>query len=403
MLNRFRKIGPGAVVAAAFIGPGTVTTATFAGSSYGFTLLWAVLFSALATLLLQEMASRLGTVGRLGLGEAIRQKISNPKLKWVISVLVLAAIFIGNAAYEAGNLTGAALGLPPLPIMTNLNVWVAVIGFIAFLLLWQGEYKLIERSLILLVAVMGIIFIISALYLSPNLLEILTGMFYPSVPKGSLVMVIGLIGTTVVPYNLFLHASAAKANWSASDYSAARMDTVISVLGGGLITMSVLVTAALSTTKGPGEVSTINDFAQQLSPLLGSWSVAFISVGFLAAGLSSAITAPLAAAYATTEVLGWSSTLKSFRFRVIWILVLLCGIVLSSLGFKPTLVILFAQFTNGLLLPILASVLLWIMNDLKIMGDRTNSRWLNVFGLLVIGITVILAIKSISGVFISLD
>lgn len=398
MFHRLRNIGPGAVVAAAFIGPGTVTTATFAGSSYGFTLLWAVLFSVLVTLLLQEMASRLGTLGRLGLGEAIRQKISNPNLKWIISVLVLAAIFIGNAAYEAGNLSGAALGLPPLPIMTKLNLWVVVIGFAAFLLLWQGRYKLIERSLILLVAVMGLIFFITALCLSPNLVEIFKGMFYPAIPKGSMVMVIGLIGTTVVPYNLFLHASAAKTNWSANNYSEARIDTVISVLGGGVITMSVLVTAALSTSNASGEINSINDFALQLHPLLGSWSEGFISVGFLTAGLSSAITAPLAAAYATTEVLGWSSSMKSFRFRVLWILVLLCGIVLSSLGLKPTLVILFAQFTNGLLLPILAGVLLWVMNDPKIMGDHINSRWLNLFGILAIAITMMLSIKSIAGV-----
>jgi len=344
MVGRLKKIGPGAIVAAAFIGPGTVTTATFAGSSYGFTLLWAVLFSTLATLLLQEMAARLGAIGRLGLGEAIRQKISNSYSKWIISGLVLASIFIGNAAYEAGNISGAVLGLPPLLIGNRINLWVLIIGLVAFMLLWQGKYKRIERSLMFLVAFMGLIFFIAAVCLTPSLPDILKGLFNPSIPNGSLVMVIGLIGTTVVPYNLFLHASAAKVNWSESEYADARFDTIISVTGGGVITMSVLVTAAVATFGSSAEIDHIGDFALQLSPLLGSWSTSFISLGFLAAGLSSAITAPLAAAYATTEVMGWPSTLKSFRFRTVWILVLICGVILSNLGLKPTLVILFAQF-----------------------------------------------------------
>ncbi|MEO1384149.1 MAG: divalent metal cation transporter, partial [Bacteroidota bacterium] len=83
MWNRLKKIGPGAMIAAAFIGPGTVTTASLAGASQGYVLLWAVVFSVLATLILQEMAARLGVVGKMGLGEAIREKIQHPILKWL--------------------------------------------------------------------------------------------------------------------------------------------------------------------------------------------------------------------------------------------------------------------------------------------------------------------------------
>ncbi|GJM27733.1 MAG: manganese transporter [Cyclobacteriaceae bacterium] len=384
------------MVAAAFIGPGTVTTATFAGSSYGFTLLWAVLFSILATLLLQEMAARLGTTGQMGLGEAIRYKIRHPAAKLMGSMLVIVAIFVGNAAYEAGNISGAVLGLAVPDLVGSFNPWVLAIGLVAFLLLWQGKYKLIEKALMFLVGTMGLVFLVSALCLKPNLPDILRGLFYPSVPDGSLVMIISLIGTTVVPYNLFLHASTAKTRWSDSDYSAARLDTIISVLGGGVITMAILITSAMAVDASGG-INGIGDLASQLTPLLGSWSTIFITTGFLAAGLSSAITAPLAASYATTEVMGWDSNLKSSPFRIIWGLVLITGMIFSSLGFKPTLVILFAQFANGLLLPLLALLLLWIMNDTKIMGAGTNSKWLNVCGILVIIVTVILGIKSMTG------
>lgn len=400
MLNRLKSIGPGAMVAAAFIGPGTVTTATIAGSNFGYTLLWAVLFSVLATLVLQEMAARLGAAGQKGLGEALRLKIPHPLAKFLISLLVIAAVFIGNAAYEAGNITGAVLGLNYPSHRWLFNPWILVIGVGAFLLLRTGRYRLIERSLVILVGVMGLVFLVSALSLKPDLLEIVKGLFMPGLPERSLVMVVSLIGTTVVPYNLFLHTSSARTRWSANDLPLARLDTLVSVIGGGIITMAIMITSAVAFEGSSRDIDNIKDLSHQLQPLLGNWSTGFMAIGFLAAGLSSAITAPLAASYATSEVLGWRSNLRSFGFRLTWGLVLLTGVVVSSLGYEPTMVILFAQFANGLLLPILAVLLVWIMNDQKILGVHTNTRWINLLGVLVIMITIGLGFKSIYTVFV---
>ena len=399
MLKKIKNIGPGAMVAAAFIGPGTVTTATIAGSTYGYTLLWAILFSILATFLLQEMSARLGVIGKIGVGEAIRQKLDQPFLKILASVLIIAAILIGNAAYEAGNITGAVLGFEPYAASFSflpISPLPILIALLAFLLLWSGKYKLIERSLVLMVATMGIVFLLSAILLQPNWGQILKNTFVPTLPNGALIMVIGLIGTTVVPYNLFLHASSVKGRWSDKDaLSTSRWDTVISVFFGGLITMAILITSAVAFEGKDKVVSSAADLAEQLNPILGNGSAWFIALGFLAAGLSSSITAPLAAAFATSEVLGWKEGLKGWKFRGVWGFVLFTGLVFSSLGFKPTLVILFAQVANGLLLPIVAAFLLWIMNDKKIMGDNVNSLWINVLGGLVILVTLLLGGKGI--------
>ena len=132
-------------------------------------------------------------------------------------------------------------------------------------------------------------------------------------------------------------------------------------------------------------------------PILGDWSHAFIAIGFLAAGLSSSITAPLAAAFATSEILGWKKDLKDIKFRMVWLGVLLVGVLFSSLGFKPMQVILFAQVANGLLLPVIAAFLLWIMNDKSIMGKFANSFTMNAFGVLVILVTIVLGLKGIFG------
>ncbi|MEL7103381.1 MAG: divalent metal cation transporter, partial [Pseudomonadota bacterium] len=102
------KFGPGVLVAAAFIGPGTVTACTLAGSNFGYALIWALVFATVATIILQDMAVRLGTGARLGLGEALMQSAPMPIAKWLIGALVFSALLIGNCAYEGGNLTKGA-------------------------------------------------------------------------------------------------------------------------------------------------------------------------------------------------------------------------------------------------------------------------------------------------------
>ena len=130
MANKVKGFGPGAMIAAAFIGPGTVTTATLAGGNFGFTLLWAIGFSVIATLTLQEMTARLGAVAQVGLGEAIAARTNNTPLRWPAALLVIAAIVVGNAAYEAGNITGAGAGLPSWAL-SAVNIWPLIIGLAA--------------------------------------------------------------------------------------------------------------------------------------------------------------------------------------------------------------------------------------------------------------------------------
>ena len=127
---RLAQLGPGLIVAAAFVGPGTVTTASTAGADYGFALLWALVFSVLAAIILQDMAARLGVVSREGLGEALRSTFANPVVKVGAIVLVVAAITVGNAAFQGGNLTGAALGLQEV-FGGGTGVWAVVVAVLA--------------------------------------------------------------------------------------------------------------------------------------------------------------------------------------------------------------------------------------------------------------------------------
>lgn len=400
LLTQLKKIGPGAMVAAAFIGPGTVTTATIAGSSYGYTLLWAIGFSVVATIVLQEMALRLGLIGRMGIGQAVRFKIKQPIIKALASILIITAVLVGNAAYEAGNISGAVIGFDRYFQSWSFNPLVVVIAVLAFGLLYLGRYKLIEQFLVALVALMGVVFIVAAIAVKPDMSRLIQGLFQPSIPQGAGLVVVGLIGTTVVPYNLFLHASSVQHRWNhLEDLKTARWDTVLSVLLGGIITMSIMIAAAAAFETVQIKVNSAADLALGWAALMGDWAEYILTLGFLAAGLSSAITAPLAAAYATAEILGWSKDMKAFKFKMIWAGVLFVGVLFSSLGYKPTSIILLAQIANGLLLPIIAGFLWWVMQDKSIMKGQQNKRWQNILAGLVITITILLGFKGLLSAF----
>ena len=391
-----KKIGPGILVAAAFIGPGTITVCTIAGVKFGYALLWAMLLSVLATIVLQEMAARLGIITQKGLTTLLKSEIS---LRWIrISVLgiILIAIVFGNAAYEAGNISGATLGLEAVFGKEGQKFYPWIIGVIAFLLLYRGSYKILERTFIGLVGLMSLSFIITAVITKPNIAELMRATFKPTIKSDSLLTIIALIGTTVVPYNLFLHAALVREKWQdKSDLKTARTDTVLSVILGGLVSMAVMVSAsAIPST----EVNNALELARSLEPLYGNAARYFMGIGLFAAGITSAITAPLAAAYVVNNCFGWNAGLRDARFRAVWAVILLLGVSSLSLQLSPIEIIQFAQVANGLLLPVIAILLLWILNKSSVMGRYKNTVWNNIGALIILLIVTILGFKSIFGV-----
>jgi Mn2+/Fe2+ NRAMP family transporter len=399
LIERLRSIGPGAMVAAAFIGPGTVTTASVTGASFGYSLIWTIVFSIAATIVLQEMSARLGLVTGEGLGEGLREQFDNKVPQLFSIVLVVSAIGVGTAAYEAGNILGGAAGLE---VVTGIsaNIWGPVIGIVAGLLLWTGNYEYIEKALVGLVGVMVVAFVLDAVLVGPDWNALALG-FVPGIPDGALYLVTGLIGTTVVGYNLFLHASSVKDRWNGpGDLPESRTDTVLSIAVGGLITITIIVTAAAAFPVGT-ELDNVGQMAQQLEPLAGTHAKWLFSIGLFAAGFTSAATAPLAGAYATAGALGWEEDLTSTKFRAVWGTIIATGVVFSAFDYSPVEVIVFAQVANGVLLPIVAVFLIYVMNDDETLGEYTNGTWSNVLGGVVTLVVVWLGIRtllSIAGV-----
>jgi Mn2+/Fe2+ NRAMP family transporter len=393
----FRKLGPGVLVAAAFIGPGTITACTIAGVGFGYALLWAMLLSIIATIILQEMSARVGVVTQKGLAEVIREELTVSWIRFLVMGIILSAIVIGNTAYEAGNISGATLGLQVLLGFNYASFYPWVIGGIAFLLLYFGSYKTLEKVFIALVLMMSISFVLTALLTKPDISEVITGLFIPVFPENGLFTIIALVGTTVVPYNLFLHASLIREKWnSADDLASVRRDTFISIGLGGLVSIAIIISAAAITST---EVNDALDLAKGLEPLYGKSAKFLMGIGLFSAGITSAITAPLAAAYVANSCFGWNTNVSDVRFRIVWMVVLLVGVFSLSFGIRPIVIIQFAQVANGLLLPIIGIILIWIVNKSSVLGIFKNTYGQNIAAIIIMVIIIVLGAKSIFSVF----
>ena len=393
----FRDIGPGVLIAAAFIGPGTVTLCTIAGASFGYSLIWAIILSTFSTIVLQEMSLRIGLVTRMNLAEVIRTSIKSKILNRFIILLIISSILIGNTAYEAGNITGASLGISAIINYESINYIPVFIGLIAFVILYQGDYKILEKSLVSLVIVMSISFFITAIMTKPDITSLLKGIFKPQVNSSNLIVVLGLIGTTVVPYNIFLHSSLVSEKWNSIEkLKVARIESFISILLGGLVSLSIIITAASVSNQN---VTGVIDLAKGLEPLYGKFAIYFLGLGLFASGITSSITAPLAAAYVAKSCFGWNNSLKSKRFRLVWIFILITGVFVSMIKINPIEIIKFAQFSNSLLLPIIAIILLWLINDKNIISSKFNYKYQNIFGVLIVIISLVLGIKGLISLF----
>lgn len=365
-----------------------MTTATLAGATYGFTLCWALLFSLIATIVLQEMSARLGLATGRGLGEALRTTFRKRFSRAAVVALVIAAIVVGNAAFQSGNLAGAAMGLELLTGAPR-GFSTIVMGLAAGAILLLGRYRIVESVLIGLVALMSIVFVACAVSARPSVSELLSGSLLPRIPSGSLLHIVALIGTTVVPYNLFLHASAVARKWGGKkgDFVALRhirFDTLLAVTLGGVISLSILCAAAMTMSDGSASVAALAAPLERLLGPIGRW---LFGAGIAAAGLTSAVTAPLAAAYATAGLLARPMPENGTGFRLIWLLVLVSGILFALIGGSPIQIIVLAQAANGILLPVIAVFLLIAMNDRRQLGAMVNRRAANLAGLMIVAVT----------------
>lgn len=396
------SIGPGPLITAAFIGPGTVTVCTLAGIKFDYTLLWALVLSIVATVFLQEFSGRLGIVTGKDLSQLVRAQQGSKVMRLGIMALILIAIGLGNAAYQGGNISGSNLGLG---IFLEFPVWnvgpLAIqsgnltIGILAFALLWSGNYKRLEQLLVGLVLLMSFAFLGTSILIKPDLGSIFQG-FIPSFSSEKFPTIVALIGTTVVPYNLFLYASLVKKQWkNVDDLPKMTRDIRISVILGGVVSMAILVVGAANPSEN---LETAQDIARGLTGVFGVFGTYLMGFGLMAAGLTSSLTAPLAGGLVICGIMGWNQEIRSKSMRASMGGILLLGIIFSSFGIKPVTLITLAQLANGVLLPVISAWLLWAASQKSLLGSNSLTTKAILFGIVIWLITLILGLKSIGAV-----
>jgi Mn2+/Fe2+ NRAMP family transporter len=382
----WRSVVIWSIISAAFIGPGTVTTALTAGSLFKLDLLWVVLMATLACLVLQEVAARIGISSGQNLGQALARKFGTTRglvLSWGIGLIVIG----GCAAYEAGNILGAVAGLSLL--LGVDSPWLIVaISITACTVLWSGSPSWIFKLMMTLVVVMGIAFLRAAWMGDFTLLELVRGSLIPTIPSGGYMTLLGLMGTTIVPYNLFLASAAG----SGQSVSMMRVGLTISIVFGGVITGVILVAGAL--------IDNFSSFAglfDVVDSIGGKWAAFAVALGLFSAGFSSAVTAPYASAIIVRTVFGVEDPHK---LRLVRIGVLAIGFVVGIMGFKPVQVILSVQALNGLILPLMVVLLIILINDRSIVGPvHMHGRLYNVVLLLVLASVLVVSLGGVEKIF----
>lgn len=364
------------VISAAFIGPGTVTTAVSAGANYGLSLLWAVTFATFGCIVLQEISARITIASGLTFGESLLKKFgptNGRALQWIVG----GSVIFGCAAYEAGNILGAVAGLNLLT-GTSTTILTIIVTVVSGVVLWVGGKNWISNLMMFLVVMMGVAFAALAFSQDFSAADLAKSIVTPVVPEGSQLIVLGLIGTTIVPYNIFIGAGISKGQ----TISLMRVGLTVSVAIGGAITAAILM-AGISINS----FDSFSEIANAMKMQVGNWGYYALALGLFAAGFSSAITSPFASSLIATTVFNFTD---QWKVKLTWMLVLLTGFAFGISGVKPIPVILAVQALNGLILPLITMYLIIVVNDVEIVPAKHQHGSRYNIVLMVILLTVVL-------------
>lgn len=370
------------VISAAFIGPGTITTAVTAGSRYQLSLLWAIAFSTLACLMLQEISARISIVSGMSFGQALEQRFGKSVGRG-LKLFIGGSVIAGCAAYEAGNILGAVSGINLL-IPGSVRLYTVTISLFALAVLWSGRQKTIFYLMTGLVALMGIAFMVLATHTHFTTIQLLGAAVKPNFPFGADMVILGLVGTTIVPYNLFLSSGLSKGQ----TVPAMRLGLSISVVIGGIITAAILVAGTLIH-----DFTSFQGLAEEFKSKIGVLGASALGIGLFAAGISSAVTAPYAASVIASTVFEWK---KSAHVKWIWGAVILTGFLFGISEIRPIPVILTVQALNGLILPLVTAYLIVIVNDPKLVPvDFQHGRLYNILLLVILGAVLLIGLNNV--------
>ena len=380
-LGYLALMGPAFVVGAWQFGPGNLTTAVQAGSRYDYTLVWVILM-----IFFTDMSVRLGIATPTSLITSIKDHLG----KWV-GVLAGFGVFGITLMFSVGNAVGSGLGLS-LVFGGSPVLWTVVCtAAVAFVLAFRNVYGIVEKALLVIVALMAVAFVASAVVAQPDWYRSMEGMV-PQLPAGSEILIVALVGTNFSINAAFYTSYGIKENRrTRADYrDITLVDTIPGIVAPGIMTALVIMVAAAVLGKTGAEAGTINALASVFAPLAGPVGSMLFALGLSGAAFSSMIANATAGGTMFSDALGRGAKAGSPTARIFTGVILAFGLLIT-LAFQssPVGLIVIAQSLTVLIAPMLGVLIVIMANKASLMGSLRNRWWHNLFG--VIGLITIIA------------
>ncbi|WP_425843658.1 Nramp family divalent metal transporter [Agrococcus sp. TSP3-2-1] len=377
--------GPAFVVGAWQFGPGNLASAVQAGSAFGYALIWVIVVSTILMIFFTDMSVRLGMRSPVSLIQSIKDELGKP-----VGVIAGIGVFCITLMFSVGNAVGSGLGLSMLlggsPVLWTVACTITVFA----ILLFRNVYRVVERVLISIVALMAIGFIVSAIIAQPEWAQAAAGL-WPAMPAGSEILVVALVGTNFSINAAFYTSYGIKERGhTRADYrDITLVDTIPGIVAPGIMTALVIVVAAAVLGRSGEEATTMNQLAAIFEPMAGPVGSALFALGLSGAAFSSMIANATAGGTMLSDALGRGPSAASRTARIVSAVILLWGVAIT-LAFQssPVGLIITAQALTVLVAPLLGALLL-IMSNRRFMGELRNRWWHNLFA--VIGFVAIVA------------
>ena len=380
-LEILKYIGPGLLVTVGFIDPGNWASNLAAGADYGYTLLWMVSLSTVMLIILQHNVAHLGIATGLCLSEATMTYIRPKYAKMILWTAMGASVSTSLA-----EILGGAIALE---MLFGIPVRIGAILTTVFvcIMLFTNSYRVIERWIIAFVSIIGLCFIYELSLVHIDWGEAVLAWVTPSFPKGSMVVIMSVLGAVVMPHNLFLHSEVIQSRqWNLEDDKVIRRqlryefwDTFLSMMIGWAINSAMILLAAATFFKSGSTVNELQDASALLQPLLGNNAAVIFAVALLFAGIASTITSGMAAGSIFAGIYREPYDIKDSHSRWGVLLSLVMALIIIMLVSNPFMGLIYSQMILSIQLPITIFLQVYLTSSGKVMGkykNRTSTKWI---------------------------
>ena len=392
-----KYLGPALITSALVVGPGSLTLASKIGAIYGYQLIWILIVTVIFMMIYNEISMRIGLASNLTFIQLINQKWGK-----FGGILIGVGAFLVTTSFQAGNSIGVGVAFS---VITGLNtqlliVLLTILGII--LLFSKNFYNLLENLMIGLIALMLLSFIITTVLVKPSVASIASG-FIPTIPEGSLGLIIALTATSFsivgAAYQSYL---VKEKGWSIKDVNEGAKESYFGIFLLGLITLLVMIVGAAVLKPAGIMVDSVNEMGLTLEPLFGSWATIVFMFGLFGAAFSSLIGNATIGGAMLSDGVGFGNSLKDIRVKLMIIAVMLFGSIIALIfGGAPVNMIVFAQAITIVVVPFIAIALLVVANDKEIMGELKNTTTKNVIAIIGLIVLILLAFNNVKNIFFS--